>query len=346
MAGLVSGPAHENCNVKATYLAWQAARQRRLGHYDRKMLAAAAAAWRLAPSTERLLSYALLRRDMGLPLPSRWVEPLRAGLGRLRSTRRRLALGLLAEHGVHALDGLPKDWLQDASNYLPALAEYGTGTLQQLLLQRLHAKQTEWRQQFAAWLAECSLTGPIAIVGNAATLEGTGLGSAIEACSAVVRFNRCGAGADFAADVGSRTDVWVVSPAYRGPIPSGVRWILLTGPDMRYRLQDWSMVIPLLKADIPVLTFPLITWRQLVHKLQAPPSAGLLMLLWLSQLSPAGWSSLRVAGIGTGLNSTGRYHRTNQKQAAASRHAWIAERSMLSKWRLQGLVFQDSFGGK
>lgn len=341
MAGLVSGQVHENCNVKATYLAWQAARQRRLGRYDRKMLTAAAAAWRLAPSTERLLTYALLRRDMGLPLPSRWVALMSAGLGRLRSARRRLALGLLAEHGVHTLDGLPEAWLQDAANYLPALAQYGAGTLPQLLLQRLHAKQTEWRQQFAAWLAECSLTGPIAIVGNAATLEGAGLGSAIEACSAVVRFNRCGAGADFAADVGSRTDVWVVSPAYRGPIPAGVRWILLTGPDMRYRLQDWSMVIPLLAADRPVLTFPLDIWRQLVSSLQAPPSAGMLTLTWLSQLLPDAWSSLRVAGIGTGLNVAGRYHRTNKQQSAASRHHWIAEQSIITDWARQGLVRLD-----
>lgn len=309
------------------------------------MLAAAAAAWQLAPSAERLLSYALLRRDMGLPLPSRWVEPLRAGLGRLRSTRRRLALGLLAEHGVHALDGLPKDWLQDASNHLPALAEYGTGTLQQPLLQLLHAKQTEWRQQFAAWLAKRSQTGAIAVVGNAATLHGSGLGAAIESCSVVVRFNRCGVEADFAADVGSRTDVWVVSPAYRGPIPSGVRWILLTGPDMRYRLQDWNMVIPLLAADRPVLTFPLDIWRQQVSRLQAPPSAGVLTLAWLSQLLTDAWSSLRVAGIGTGLNAAGRYHRMVKQQSPASRHNWIAEQSLITDWTRQGLVRLDRPNG-
>ena len=341
MAGLVYEPARESCDVRATYLAWQAARLRRLGNYDRKMLAAASAAWQLAPSAERLLSYALLRRDMGLPLPSRWVKQVSAGLGRLRSARRRLALGLLAEHGVHTLDGLPKAWLQDASNYLPALAEYGADTLQQPLRQRLHAKQTEWRQQFAVWLAERSRTGPICVVGNAATLHGSGLESAIESCSVVVRFNRCGVEADFAADVGRRTDVWVVSPAYRGPIPAGVRWVLVTGPDMRYRLQDWRMVMPLLAADSPVLTFPLDIWRQLVSSLQAPPSAGMLTLAWLSELLPDAWSSLRVAGIGTGLNVAGRYHRTDKQQSAASRHNWIAEQSLIADWTRCGLVRLD-----
>lgn len=330
--------------MKAAYLAWKAARQRRLGHYDRKMLAAVAAAWRLAPSAERLLTYALLRRDMGLPLPSRWVELVRASLGRLRSARRRLALGLLAEHGAHTLDGLPEAWLQDASS-LPALAQYGTGTMPQSLLQRLHANQTEWRQQFASWLAERSLTGPVAVVGNAATLEGAELGAAIEACSAVLRFNRCGVEANYAADVGSRTDVWVVSPAYRGPIPSGIRWVLVTGPDMRYRLQDWSMVMPLLAADRPVITFPLEIWRQLVGSLQAPPSAGMLTLAWLSRLLAGPWSSLHVAGIGTGLSVAGRYHRTNKQQSAASRHNWIAEQSLVSDWAQQGLVRLDRTHG-
>ena len=324
--------------MRAIYLAWQAARQRRLGHYDHRMLAAAAAAMQLAPSVERLLDYALFRRDIGMPLPRRWVNQVRAGLGRLRPSRRRLALGLLAEYDDHALDGLNQAWLQDAASYLPALAEYAAGDFRQPLLHRLHAMQTEWRREYAAWLVERSRTAPVAVVGNAATLHATGLGPEIEACSVVVRFNDCMVDAESFLDVGSRTDIWVVSPTYRGPIPSGISWVFLTGPDMRYRMQDWSMITPLLQADIPVLTFPLATWRELVRKLQAPPSAGVLMLSWLSQLSPAGWLSLRVTGIGTGLDSAGRYHRKNHKQAAASRHAWAAEQSLISDWVRQGLV--------
>ena len=50
------------------------------------------------------------------------------------------------------------------------------------------------------------------------------------------------------------------------------------GPAMEYKLQNWSAVQPLLQQGSKLLTVPLTVWRTCVQQLQAPPSAGVLML--------------------------------------------------------------------
>lgn len=312
-----------------------ARRKRRLGDYDQGTLAGFVAAWRYSGAVSDLLAYALFRRDLGRPLPARWVEPLRQGLSRLTTEQRRLALGLLAEYGPAALAGLSSGWLADASG-LPALASERPNGANPLIAS-IHTQQTAWRDGFTQWVAQRRAQGGLCVVGNAAVLQGLALGPAVDASAGVVRFNRYGADASLQPDVGQRTDVWVVSPGYRGPAPRGVSWVVVSGPDVRYRVREWATVLPLREAGVPVLTVPLPVWREMVTTLQAPPSAGVLMLAWLASMGSSGWKGVHSAGIGSGVTGKGRYHKVATKQAAGSRHHWSAEQQLVSKWQLLGL---------
>ena len=317
---------------------WRAQRRRNHGMYDAETLATFAAAWRKSGSAADFLAYTLFRRDLGKMLPLLWVAPLTSSLIDLSYKRRCLALGLIAERAPQVLPGILAEWLADAATVLPALAARFTGTSGSSVLTQVDAKQHEWRVGFTEWLAARRLAGRVCVLGNAAALLGSGMGKAVDACDAVIRFNHFGAGQSLSKDIGNRTDVWVVSPGYKGPTPQDVAWAVMTGPDMRFRQQDWRAVMPLLSRGVPVLTIPLPLWRQLVVSLQAPPSAGVLTLRWLAEMNPvAAWQGICVAGIGTGLTKDGRYHAVLARHIASTRHRWERERILVDLWREQGL---------
>lgn len=315
-----------------------ARRWRRSGRYDKKTLAAFGTVWRRTGSAAALLRYALFRRDLGWKLPKRWVAPLLYAAGNLRTGERSAALALVAETESGALGGVPKAWLQEAADRFPALAAYTESPLGRARcpFAQLTASQDEWRREFGEWLARRRGEG-IVVVGNAAVLCGHGFGERIDRAGAVIRFNlfRSPETRDF--DIGKRTDVWSVSPGYRGlPIPD-VGWGIVTGPDMRFGLQDWSAVVPLLDAGRPVLTVPLSVWKGAVQRLQAPPSAGILTLAWIRELL-ASWEGVTSVGIGAGLSRDGRYHLADHRQRAVSRHRWEAERQLVAQWEEEGLT--------
>lgn len=321
------------------FLILSLARYRRSkGLYDKLSLRYFAASWMRFKSPLGLLEYALFRRDIGRPLPRRWCELLKNFLPGFSSVQRCLALGLLAETQPDALQVLPVGWLNDAVA-LPAVASCLQARVGESGIEhRIDSSQLAWREAFASWLVAAGSSGGICVVGNAATLKGRGLGAAVDRCAAVVRFNHYMGSAGLAADVGCRTDVWVVSPGYSGPAPEDVSWVVMTGPDMRYRLKDWRNVMPLLNKGVPVLTVPLAVWRGLVGQLQAPPSAGLLTLAWLHFLQQERWQGLHALGIGAGLSQGGRYHATLARHVASSRHAWDREKEIVAGWRAAGLT--------
>lgn len=63
-------------------------------------------------------------------------------------------------------------------------------------------------------------------------------------------------------------------------MPQGVQWVVVSGPEMAFRLQDWRRFEASWQDGTRLLTVPLQTWSELVSALQAPPSAGLLFLAW------------------------------------------------------------------
>ncbi|UDM53331.1 capsular polysaccharide biosynthesis protein [Cupriavidus sp. MP-37] len=317
-------------------LLWWAQRRRAQGRYERATERAFAMAWRMNGTLTAWLAYAMFRRDLGRPLPRRWQRQLSDALSKLPPHKRRQALGLLAEAGGADRLSVQRNDLMDAA-MLPALADLAQANVSDGdagWLAELHRKQPQWRAAFARWVTDCCQSNGLCVVGNAGVLKGRGLGAHIDRAGGVVRFNRFARGECMAADVGRRLDVWVVAPGYRGRAPESPDWIVVTGPDMRYRMQDWQLVMPFLKAGVPVLTVPLGIWRELVTRLKAPPSAGVLLLHWLQQLKgDDSQKGLSFAGIGQGVVGKGTYHLALPHHKPVERHNWKAERRMVEQWR-------------
>jgi hypothetical protein len=285
--------------VAAALAGLRARRWRDGGRYGAPTLAGYWAAWQAGGSPQALLRLAAFRRDLGRPLPRRWVAPLRAAWPTLPRNGRRQALGLLAESAPASLAALPTADLTDAAGVIPALAALAPSTAPALA--RLHAQQEHRRAAFADWAAARRAAGGLCVVGNAATLHGSGLGAAIDAHAAVVRFNAWRSGATAAA----------------------VETVAL-----------------LAAGDTPVLTVPLAVWRAVVRALDAPPTAGLLTLAWLRELLGS-WQGVRCAGIGSGLAGDGRYHAAIAAKPPGRRHAWAREQALVEGWRAEGLQCLD-----
>jgi hypothetical protein len=298
----------------AFLLRWVAQRRRRAGWYDRRTLALFRRAWVRGHCSASLLGYALFRRDLGWPLAKRQAPLLRV-LPQLARRPKRQALDLLAE-----LDGLP-----------PHLAAGQPLSQTQITIRGM---QAAWREEFGQWLQLRGQDG-VCVVGNGGNLQGAGLGRLIEAQGAVVRFNQFRGDASTLADIGERVDVWVTAPGYAGAAPAGVPWIVVSGADMAFRLQDWRRFEEPLRSGAKVLTVPLEPWRELVAQLQAPPSAGVLFLAWARSLLGS-WTPLWAvgfAGVGAGVP----YHHGDASRRPAGRHHWPAERAMLRLWQEKGL---------
>lgn len=311
--------------------------RRHKGFYDKVTLRCFAAASAANGSPVDLLYYALFRRDLGKPLPARWVSVLMAALYDFTPYQRRMALGLLAEARPDSLSNIDLSVIADGIQ-LPAVASRVPNLADDLSsIARIDVTQLRWRQDFADQLNRALSSGGVAVVGNAATLSGLRLGTEIDQHDLVVRFNHFMGNSGQIEDVGRRTDVWVVSPGYRGPLPEEVSWVVMTGPDMRYRLSDWHRVIPLIERGVPLLTIPLSIWGGLVRILNAPPSAGVFVLAWLNSLTDCGWRGVSAAGVGTGLGKGGRYHASLSRHTASGRHAWSREVRLVEAWRQNGL---------
>ena len=212
---------------QADLLVQWARRKRVEGAYNHQTLASLARAWELSQLPTHLLEYLLFRRDLGRPLPQRWVGALQAGVASLGDRQRWLAKALLAEA-------------------CPDSLEAASFSAENFTLTRISQQQAVWRHAFAGWLEIQRAEKGICLVGNSARLLGKGMGARIDSRGAVVRFNRMAEPDPVAAkDTGERLDVWVLAPGYQGPVPRQVSWVVMSGPDMRYRLQDWSTVAPL-----------------------------------------------------------------------------------------------------
>jgi hypothetical protein len=314
----------------------RATRRRAAGRYDDVTLRLFWAAWQAQGDALSLCRLAAFRRDLGHPLPRRWVLALRVGLASLPPRWRRRALGMLAEVAPASLHGLPADWLADARRIpgVAALVAKPEGADPKRLAL---TPPVPPRQAFQQWLKQHKALGHTLVVGNAATLAGRGLGPVIDAAGVVFRFNQWHADDTSVADTGQRCDVWVVAPGHVGPLPPGVSWLVVSGADPWFQVEHWPLASDCDAAGVPVLTVPLQVWRSLVAELQAPPSAGLLVLAWLRAWGSDG-SSCCSAGIATGPAAGGRHHLVAAAEARiGSRHDWAAEARLHTRWREQGL---------
>lgn len=317
----------------------EVARQRRLaGYYDQTTLACFRQALRRGGNAGDLVAYLSFRRDMGEVLHPRYVPLLRPLMPRLGPRGWLESFNLLAEAtgevqrmafhlrpvGKHLRELSPPLMASLAHQGRSQLTPFSSGQI------ALMEAQDERRVEFAQAIKG---TEQLCVVGNHAGLSGMGLGHAIDDHDCVVRFNQFVSPHSRVKDIGVKTDVWVRAPGFTPhDIVFNGRWVVLSGPDLRYRLTNWQVVRPLLEQGKPLLTVPLEIWRDLVGYLAAPPSAGLLLLAWIRRLRHHGLRGVSIAGFQRGDGDEGRYHHALPDHPPGQRHNWKRERALLAEW--------------
>ncbi|NVK44435.1 MAG: glycosyltransferase family 29 protein [Oceanospirillaceae bacterium] len=193
----------------------------------------------------------------------------------------------------------------------------------------LRKEQDKWREQ---WFEDLNIKAKhgIAVVGNSAGLAGQNKGNQIDSHGAVIRFNQPVKGFGSHLHFGSKTHTRVIAPGYRGPIPP-CDWLVISGPDMQYQLQNWRHLLPVFKRGTPIITVPLKHWASLVKQLQAPPSAGLLMIDFLRN-DPRLKQHIQPFGFGYYPEKQQAYHAADVKHSPTSRHRWDMESKILNDW--------------
>jgi len=290
--------------------------RRAAGWYDTRTLALFRRIWVRRRCQSAFLDYVTYRRDLGHSLAQCHGILLMELLGKFPSWRRRTALDLLAEAGFSKADAHSSEQAN------------------------VRAMQSVWRVEFTDWLLQQGDNG-ICVVGNGGNLLGAGLGPVIDSHGAIVRFNQYHGNESTLNDVGQRTDILVISPDFNGFVPTGIQWLVISGPDMAFKMQKWHRFSRLLHTGVKVLTVPLQPWHELVSEIQAPPSAGLLFLCWIRSLLSS-WSRMQAVGFGFTRNPRVQYHHANPKHASSKRHNWPAELVILNRWKKEGLRIELS----
>ena len=276
--------------------------RRRQGAYGHGLRGLRWRAWRDQPDARRLQRLAQCWRDHGRALPGRWLRALEAAERAARPAGDPLRLAR---------------WLENPRG--PQRA----------------AMQTA-RSDFAAWLRGRAAAGSVCVVGNAGSLLTQAWGARIDAQAVVIRFNRWQPpDQDVAQALGRRLDVWVAAPDCRAPPAQTPTWAVITVADPSAAMADWPAVQALRARGVSVVTVPLDIWRALVDRLEAPPSAGVLLLAWLISLGLAP-EGLCVTGIAE--PATGRDHVLGRGHRRGRRHAWDRERQLVAQWRAAGLL--------
>jgi len=316
-------------------------RRRQSGQYNRHTLLCLYLAARKHPSPLNLFHYLRFRRDLGRRPSARLTRALLSQSDSLPEPMRELAGGWLLEHEEHKR---AKEATTRPSDSMSIPDE----------LQQLRLSQPHLRDAFAAYLLKHR--GSICVVGNGPLGTHSDLARRIDRHRVVIRFNafwetqrpsaapgQSGIESSTGGSPrGSRLDVWVRSPGHAADASSATgdpQWFILTGPDVRFHLLYGQEV---LSRVVPgkTLTVPLRTWRRLVEVLEAPPSAGLLVLAWLKELL-GDWDGLNATGFQIlGAKSKASARRGGLRRTR-DRHHWQAEARVLQQWRREGLRFLE-----
>ena len=319
------------------------------GKYDSQTERLFEHAWRRQRSLRAMVGWLRFRRELGLAPEARQVKSLQTALdgkqGRL--TTQTLELLLEAEALAPAVTGLSDKMLMAQANSSPPVAHLALArglnlSARATRLAALQAGQISSRNDFAAQLG--AVMGRVCVVGNAGSLNGAGVGAVIDDHDLVVRFNHWTTPHSVRADIGGRCDVWVCAPRFlagrQWREPATARWIVLTGPDVRYARAgtpvDWDRVLELQGGGARILTVPLDIWGESVAWVGAPPSAGILFLVWAKRMM-GGLQHLAVAGFDIASANANGYHHAGQHLRPGRRHNWDRERLLLDAWIAAGL---------
>lgn len=117
----------------------------------------------------------------------------------------------------------------------------------------------------------------------------------------------------------------------------------MTGPAIQFKLQNWRPIKPLIKSGARLVCVPLSAWCDLMAKLEAPPSGGLLVAYWLAQ-QPELKPYLRLYDFGYEPENGEVYHQGVPEHRPNDRHNWRGERELLKQWFGESLVQAGSTG--
>jgi len=213
------------------------------------------------------------------------------------------------------------------------------------LLSSFSKQQKEWRNEFECLINEN--IDSICVVGNSASLLDKSMGKLVDKHAFILRFNNYCSDVNLQEHCGKNIDAWVKSPDFNEPdkqLGIDVGWTVISGPDVNYTMSDWSNVKLTLAKGGKVVMPPLQVWRDLVKILKAPPSAGLLVIMWIIQITGKA-DGLSVAGFQTlSENEQEQYHHSSSAHKAGERHNWKEEKKLLKAWQNEGLNFLDSEG--
>lgn len=176
-----------------------------------------------------------------------------------------------------------------------------------------------------------SLSGnTVAIVGNSPAELGKSNGKKIDNTDFVVRFNNLAKLHNHYKDYGKKTDLWIVSPSFRiHKNPSNCNRIGVSGlnPDMK-PCRYWESFAQL---DTEPHYFPSRVWYRLVKHLEAPPSAGLMMLTCALESLPK-TTSINLYGFSAIADEPEVKNHYADNISKSDRHNWTAEKNLIRSY--------------
>jgi len=172
----------------------------------------------------------------------------------------------------------------------------------------------------------------ISIVGNAPTEIGKNDGQIIDNSDLVFRFNSAIISPQYSPAYGSRTDYWVVSPSYpfRKDEPKAEN-IVISGIAPFHKPSLYWQALAKLNNDstnVRFFVFPSEIWYQLVSRLHAPPSAG---LLCLATILPLQSQALSVELFGFSRYRETEKNHYGDSSRRSSRHNWSEESKLINE---------------
>ncbi len=171
----------------------------------------------------------------------------------------------------------------------------------------------------------------IAIVGNANTETGSSNGRFIDSHDIVFRFNNFASRTSYEKDYGKKTTVWVRTPSiHEVPLREDIspKTVVFSSSLMLYTKNgNWKWMLDYCDRDENIVLLDDSIFRDLVQKLNSPPTAGLLTTANISGLSD---DLSQISFLGFDFN-TGKQSHYFDNQKPAGRHNWNLEKELFLK---------------
>ncbi len=200
----------------------------------------------------------------------------------------------------------------------------------------------QWCEELFSQENRNCLSARIAVVGNGPSIIGGAAGERIDTADLVIRFNQIHTGESISHDTGQQTGLWVVSPGFK---ITGSRMpcnnLCLSGPAPFMRSSRyWSRLARLPFSNLALT--PIDSWHSLVERLEAPPSAGILVLGTLIRHFPS--LHIEIHGFTTDTTESEDTQRAGSHYGdchrVSTRHDWQRETMLIQQWTSMGKLRQ------